>query len=1016
MKAVISALLVALFAAPVVAQQVIVDPAPDYDLFNDGIPEAPVDGQTYGRQNESWSPVTGTFPEAPTDGQQYARQDASWQVVDAPAPPPADAECDYDINLSDGGTLADVQDAINEWNVYSDTDGDGKNDKLRVCVRGTATIDGSDAITSYVQNGSTTGSAVEGGSKFYLKVSGVNPALAGCGLRGASPVACATANMQDNLMRTPQKSLPLYLYFEDVVIFADRDNWAATTLPIVFLQVGDGYHTGGMQFTDTSTGYNNISDVIALGGNLSILTVGDGDGLSGLRPTPVPPRFGTDKLLADPTSFVGLFYDMATRIYDQGFVYTYRWSPPSVSSQGNKDETTIGFFNRHTWSHGNFMSSIQNVGVSMLFQSVANVQTFQGYRGEMRGGRLGFVFGDPYYGCDTVYFSANAGNASQNYYPCNGVKIDATYEGSQSVIFGNVGNLELRGYSEGNQTTANAHQWNMAAGANSVTGELCLSQAEAETQSSGSTCDTPYNAQGLSLSPVVGLNSSGANFGTVLFQGSMGSETIVDGKNWYTIAVGNKPDAMFLRFGDNFSGPGNYDPANDTLRVPFVCVSDDDCPGMVAMYGENMLGVGKWGNGIPEFYGGEWLRTSRTTVREDCSTWVWTDVRAPGEYGDICIETDTAQSTASLWVCLGMDDTTGYCRDGDLVQIAGGGSGGGTDPADKAQIQQNTTDIAQNASDIAFNAADITSVGNDATAALALANSAISTAGFQSGVVGTTVQKQPSQNLEIGGNFPGAGKFVFDNTAGDLTLRTAGGQIITTPAADSGDCMFLSESGNNGGSNGALVCVEDVDWSADQTFTFNADGSTSFSGGGGGALPYSASRIVYSTPTVFTDTVNTPLRMLVATPFGSGSDISVDTVTSTITFAEAGVYRITFGGGATQSASGCSGCSTSGTTGDPFARGSLKVTLYEAAGFVWSASSAPKGMSRGRDMSTLDFGTNGFPTVTAETFQPGGEQTQLVTVSAGQTAQLYLESTGLNVSQNSYTYLVNGLLTVERVE
>ena len=78
MKAVISALLVALFAAPVVAQQVIVDPVPDYDLFKDGIPEAPVDGQTYGRQNESWSPVTGAFPEAPIDGNQYARQDASF--------------------------------------------------------------------------------------------------------------------------------------------------------------------------------------------------------------------------------------------------------------------------------------------------------------------------------------------------------------------------------------------------------------------------------------------------------------------------------------------------------------------------------------------------------------------------------------------------------------------------------------------------------------------------------------------------------------------------------------------------------------------------------------------------------------------------------------------------------------------------------------------------------------------------------------------------------------------------
>ena len=51
----------------------------------DGIPEAPNDGQQYGRQSEGWTVVTGGssggIPEAPNDGQQYARQSEAWSVV-----------------------------------------------------------------------------------------------------------------------------------------------------------------------------------------------------------------------------------------------------------------------------------------------------------------------------------------------------------------------------------------------------------------------------------------------------------------------------------------------------------------------------------------------------------------------------------------------------------------------------------------------------------------------------------------------------------------------------------------------------------------------------------------------------------------------------------------------------------------------------------------------------------------------------------------------------------------------
>ena len=52
-----------------------------------GIPEAPTDGKTYGRNNASWTEVTGGggggIPEAPTDGKLYGRQNSGWSEVTA---------------------------------------------------------------------------------------------------------------------------------------------------------------------------------------------------------------------------------------------------------------------------------------------------------------------------------------------------------------------------------------------------------------------------------------------------------------------------------------------------------------------------------------------------------------------------------------------------------------------------------------------------------------------------------------------------------------------------------------------------------------------------------------------------------------------------------------------------------------------------------------------------------------------------------------------------------------------
>lgn len=53
-----------------------------------GIPEAPIDGQQYARQDASWTVVTsstGGIEEAPIDGQKYARKDGGWESFIIPS-------------------------------------------------------------------------------------------------------------------------------------------------------------------------------------------------------------------------------------------------------------------------------------------------------------------------------------------------------------------------------------------------------------------------------------------------------------------------------------------------------------------------------------------------------------------------------------------------------------------------------------------------------------------------------------------------------------------------------------------------------------------------------------------------------------------------------------------------------------------------------------------------------------------------------------------------------------------
>jgi len=55
----------------------------------DGIPEAPNDGELYGRQSQAWAAINIPDPgisEAPNDGQQYVRESEAWEVINIPNP------------------------------------------------------------------------------------------------------------------------------------------------------------------------------------------------------------------------------------------------------------------------------------------------------------------------------------------------------------------------------------------------------------------------------------------------------------------------------------------------------------------------------------------------------------------------------------------------------------------------------------------------------------------------------------------------------------------------------------------------------------------------------------------------------------------------------------------------------------------------------------------------------------------------------------------------------------------
>ena len=62
-----------------------------------GIPDAPVDGVQYARQNGEWTPVEEGIPDAPSDGKTYGRNNGNWTAVESGYPIKQGVEIDNNV-------------------------------------------------------------------------------------------------------------------------------------------------------------------------------------------------------------------------------------------------------------------------------------------------------------------------------------------------------------------------------------------------------------------------------------------------------------------------------------------------------------------------------------------------------------------------------------------------------------------------------------------------------------------------------------------------------------------------------------------------------------------------------------------------------------------------------------------------------------------------------------------------------------------------------------------------------
>ena len=202
---------------------------------------------------------------------------------------------------------------------------------------------------------------------------------------------------------------------------------------------------------------------------------------------------------------------------------------------------------------------------------------------------------------------------------------------------------------------------------------------------------------------------------------------------------------------------------------------------------------------------------------------------------------------------------------------------------------------------------------------------------------GVTAMSNSTDTLVIGGSTAANSKFVFDTT-GNLLLKSAGAYISTVPAANTSDCMFMAESGANGGTNGINLCAANQPYSSDTTFTFNQNGTITTSDGG--VIQPAGSGLVPDQ--IFPRPINSANPHLGL--FGSGLIGDYTNPASFGKYMDNGGTEIVLVGG-----SGCGGAGNFGcieiTNSDESSAHTYRITI--STDTVWDTTTLPYGIGYG---------------------------------------------------------------------
>jgi hypothetical protein len=379
--------------------------------------------------------------------------------------------CDVlvDVTHTDDPVAA-IQAQLNRWNLFSDENGDRDNDRLHLCIAGRMKLDASMARSRYRP---VPGGTSPGPIRSIFSVAPAHDTGPGTGIERGLPVACSERRWCD---RHSGNSKELVISFRDLLIEYDRSKRQEG--PTALFQLGDGFLTGG----------RHIKELLVLEGDLTIHVRGDGDGDT--TPFTVP-RLDSERWIDDPNTLVFLYFDYVTRANTSDLSLKIM----RVDNYPTTDHRTVGVLNNQSFSKS-LEAGTYLAGLGVGYWQMGVDHPPAPHRLMIRHNTIGLMIGDPVNGCRAAHFAGSAEKVSND--PCNGFRGQLEHEGNSVgiVVFGDRGRIELRATRAEMDRENPNHHIILGAGVNSMTGEICTSDAHAARQRSGSRCLTVEDVHG----------------------------------------------------------------------------------------------------------------------------------------------------------------------------------------------------------------------------------------------------------------------------------------------------------------------------------------------------------------------------------------------------------------------------------------------------------------------------------------------------------------------------------------